>query len=162
MEMVERALGSAPGAMPARKKLMSMPTRMPIKTSFLKILLLAAAACGPLPPSQVAAQTISYTGGTLTENFDSMGPAGTNTPPGWFVGYASTTNRTTVGTSDGSVAPNGTAGWNFGTANGTNRALGTMATHMAAPAPSAEFRIKKHWPEEHAERHRTLLFLSGV
>src|SRR5688500_14449488 len=33
------------------------------------------------------AQTVSYSGGTITENFDSMGPAGTNTPLGWFVGY---------------------------------------------------------------------------
>ena len=94
-------------------------------------------------PGQInlfVSSVISYTGGTLTENFDSMGTNGTNTPPGWFVGYAGPTNLTTVGVSDGSIAPNGNAGWNFGTQEGTpnsaERALGTMATSVGSPAPN--------------------------
>ena len=110
---------------------------MLMKTHLLKLLLLTTAfGCGLLRPHRAAAQTIDYTGGTLTENFNSMGPAGTNTPPGWFVGYAGPTNLTAVAVNDGSVPPNGTAAWNFGSAGSTNRALGTMATSTGSAAPN--------------------------
>ena len=33
-----------------------------------------------------SAQTISFNGNPLAQNFDGMGAAGTNAPAGWFVG----------------------------------------------------------------------------
>ena len=99
-----------------------------MKTTLLRYLALAAAlGLGALAPRHAAGQTISYTGGTLTENFDNLGPTGTNTPPGWFVGYADPTNLTDLAVNDGSVAPNQTAGWNFGTNDANDRALQTFA-----------------------------------
>src|ERR1041384_545990 len=87
--------------------------------------------------SVLPGQTISYSGGLLTENFDSIGSAGTNTPPGWFVGWAgaSVTFATNIVVNDGSVAPNQTAGWNFGSSGTTDRALGVMATSTGTPTP---------------------------
>ena len=89
------------------------------------------------------AQTVSYTGGTLVENFDSMGASGTNTPPGWFVGWtgpgvAFTTN---VIPSTGSTAPNQVAAWNFGPAAAADRALGLIATGSGTPTPPGTNRF---------------------
>ncbi len=89
------------------------------------------------------AQTVSYTGGTIVENFDSMGASGTNTPPGWFVGWtgpgvAFTTNVTA---STGSTAPNQVAAWNFGPAAAADRALGLIATGSGTPAPPGTNRF---------------------
>src|SRR3954470_10999629 len=92
------------------------------------------------------AQTVSYNGGTLLENFDVMGTAGTTTPNGWFVASNAATvlnYTTTVAVNDGSGAPNvGVRGFNLGT-NGASvagdRALGTGPT---ASDRYIEVRIK--------------------
>lgn len=89
------------------------------------------------------AQTIPYNGGNILENFDGLGSAGTNTPTGWFVGWAGTsvTFTTNIVVNIGSIAPNQNAGWNFGTAGATDRALGLMATSSGTPAPPANDRF---------------------
>ena len=103
--------------------------------------------------ARAAGQTISYSGGTLAENFDSLGPNGTNTPPGWFAGWSGTgvsfTTNITVG--NGSVAPTSAAGWNFGTTGAADRALGVAATGSSTPTPPGanrflEVRIRNATP----------------
>ncbi|MBI5388714.1 MAG: Ig-like domain-containing protein [Verrucomicrobia bacterium] len=77
----------------------------------------------------VREEFVLYNGGTLSENFDGMGTAGTVTPIGWYVGAAlpATTLSVTVG--DGSAAASGTVnGWNYGTSGDGDRALGTAPT----------------------------------
>lgn len=93
--------------------------------------------------AEAGAQTISYNGGTLSENFDAMGPFGTNTPPGWFVGWAggSVTFTTNITVNDGTLAPNYTAGWNFGPVGTSDRALGLMATGSSTPTPPGADRF---------------------
>jgi hypothetical protein len=78
---------------------------------------------------------VSYTGGTLTESFDSMGRLGTTTPSGWFVGFGTSATTTTVTPDMGLQAPNSSIrGWNLGCTNGaganpdTDRALGSGPT----------------------------------
>lgn len=97
---------------------------LPLKYPRLCRRLLWAWPC--LVLARAVAQTVSYSGGTLVENFDSLGPNGTNTPPGWFAGWSGTgvsfTTNITVG--NGSVAPTSAAGWNFGTTAAADRALG--------------------------------------
>ena len=100
--------------------------------------------------SSLHAQPLSYTGGTLTENFDSMGPSGTNTPAGWFVGWNNglaigvNTRTNVVTVSAGTVAAGNMAGFNLGT-NGVNtntdRALGVAATSTGSPAPPGTNRF---------------------
>jgi len=84
---------------------------------------------------------VNYNGGTITEDFDSMGATGTETPIGWYVGYNPPINIVTVTVGDGSVGPSGSvAGWNYGTAGDFDRALGTAAT-ITAPAPAGDRSI---------------------
>jgi hypothetical protein len=92
---------------------------------------------------QTVAQTIPYTGGTLVENFDSMGTTGTNTPPGWVAGWSGpgVTFTTNVSVSNGGVAPNQVAGWNFGTTAAADRALGLAATGSGTPTPPGTNRF---------------------
>lgn len=72
---------------------------------------------------------INYTGGTITENFDSMGETGTTTPLGWYVSAAPPINSVAVTPGDGSVGASGTIlGWNYGSAGSSERALGTCPT----------------------------------
>ena len=79
----------------------------------------------------VAQAQISYTGGTYTQDFDSMGATGTTSPTGWFVGTGTgaAVTGTTVIVGTGSSATGGN--YNFGVA-GTNvigeRALGSLAS----------------------------------
>src|SRR5436190_10366874 len=78
--------------------------------------------------SLVTAQ-ISYTGGTLTENFDSMGAAGTTTPANWYVGTAAAANTSgPLTVNNGGTAPSAIAAHNCGTSGATDRALGLGAT----------------------------------
>jgi hypothetical protein len=93
--------------------------------------------------TKVVAQTISYTGGIISENFDGIGPSGTNTPAGWFVGWlgGSATFSTNVAVNDGSIAPNQNAGWNFGAPGASDRALGLMATSSGTPTPPGNDRF---------------------
>lgn len=98
------------------------------------------------------AQTVSYTGGTLTEHFDGMGAAGTNTPPGWHVGWHSgfppgtsgaIVRTTNVVVNNGTLGPEGgTAGFNCGTndaSGGINRSLGLGATSTSSPNGTNRF-----------------------
>jgi len=89
------------------------------------------------------AQTVSYSGGNLIENFDEMGALGTNLPAGWFAGWTGpgVTFTTNIVVNNGSVAPNESGGWNFGASGAGDRALGTMATSTGSPAPPGTNRF---------------------
>ncbi len=83
--------------------------------------------------SSAAHAQISYTGGTYSENFDSMGATGTTTPPGWFAGSGTATGAAvvtnTVAPGTGSASSGGN--YNFGVAGVnpvTDRALGSLAS----------------------------------
>ena len=108
------------------------------RTGLATLLALVVMLVGP-----ARAQTVSYTGGTIVENFDSMGATGTNTPPGWFVGWTgpgvSFTTNVTVST--GSTAPNQVAAWNFGGTAASDRALGLSATGSGTPTPPGTNRF---------------------
>lgn len=71
---------------------------------------------------------LHYTGGTITETFDSMGATGTETPIGWYIGTSATNITMTVGVDDGSQPVSAGTLWNYGTASATDRALGTSPT----------------------------------
>lgn len=99
-----------------------------------------------------AAQVVSYTGGSLTENFDGMGPLGTTTPLGWFVGWHNGYPPGTAGTmvrndsvavNTGTTAPGGDiAGFNCGTndtSGGMDRSLATGATGTSSPNGTNRF-----------------------
>ena len=99
----------------------------------MKLLRLVSTLCAAVGLQFAAsAQTISFTGSPLSQNFDGMGAAGTNTPAGWFVASNAATviNYTTnVTVSAGANAPaGGVRGFNLGTSNTTERALGTGPT----------------------------------
>ena len=98
------------------------------------------------------AQPISYTGGTLTQSFDSMGSAGTTTPAGWFVGWhngfppgtaGSVVSNNSVIVNSGTTAPGGAiAGFNCGTNDATaglDRSLGTGPTSTSSPNGTNRF-----------------------
>src|SRR3954453_16880845 len=74
------------------------------------------------------AQTVPFTGSTIIQNFDGMGPAGTNTPYGWFVGSNTTSSvayTTNAPLKDGTIGISATVrGWNVGTSVDSDRALG--------------------------------------
>lgn len=99
----------------------------------MKLLRLVSILCAAVGLQLAAsAQTISFTGSPLSQNFDGMGAAGTNAPAGWFVASNAATviNYTTnVTVSAGNNAPaGGVRGFNLGTSNTTERALGTGPT----------------------------------
>ena len=99
----------------------------------MKLLQLVSVLCAAVGLQFAAsAQTISFTGSPLSQNFDGMGAAGTNAPAGWFVASNAATviNYTTnVTVSAGANAPaGGVRGFNLGTSNTTERALGTGPT----------------------------------
>ncbi|MDP6544842.1 MAG: CARDB domain-containing protein [Phycisphaerae bacterium] len=89
----------------------------------------------PAPPPATA--TITYSGGTYTENFDSMGSGGTATPDGWVAGgYASVQNRmppasapvnVTLHVDDGASNRKGRS-YNYGTTGDSDRAIGSVPT----------------------------------
>lgn len=115
----------------------------------------AKLACGiaaavALSVSFASAQT-NYLGGTYTENFDSMGSAGTVPPTGWFASTRITGSNinTTNGTIGSAVLVPGTGtgtsgtNYNFGVAGVglvTDRALGTIASGTSG-AVAMEFRF---------------------
>ncbi len=74
------------------------------------------------------AGAIAVTGVPYIENFDSMGPNGTNTPPGWYVGVGTgAISGTNVTVSSGAA---GSAGnYNFGSSGSSDRALGSLAAN---------------------------------
>ena len=104
-----------------------------------------AAACGLFAliggaVSTSTAAPVPFVGGVLTENFDSIGSAGTTPPLGWSVQLgngntapagpqAAYTPGATVTVGDGSAAPAAAIdGYNFGLAGDANRSIGTAAT----------------------------------
>ena len=116
--------------------------------SRLAIIMVIAASANSLH----AAQTISYTGGTLTENFDSMAPVGISTPVGWFVGWHNGYPPGTAGAvirdnnvivNAGTTAPAGNiAGFNCGTndtSSGLDRSLGIGSTGTSSPNGTNRF-----------------------
>jgi len=80
-----------------------------------------------------AADAVTYTGGTYTEDFDSIGPGGTAPPAGWIAGeYTDTQNRQppasaptdeTLYVDDGSSNKKGRS-YNYGTTGDSDRAVG--------------------------------------
>ena len=104
-----------------------------------KITKLTCGVISGLVLSMVAASaqsiTLSGVNPSISENFDSMGTAGTTPPTGWFVGTSlsgstSGTNGTftagavTVGTGSSNTGAN----YNFGSSASTDRALGSVAS----------------------------------
>ncbi len=87
---------------------------------------ISASATLSLKPS--IAGLIPITSDTLTENFDSMGPSGTNTPAGWYVGTgtgAISGTTVTVGTGSSRTGAN----YNFGSSGSADRSLGSLASN---------------------------------
>ena len=74
---------------------------------------------------------IIFSGGTYTQDFDSMGSSGTTTPTGWFVGTGTGAANTDTTVIAGTGSATGANNYNFGVA-GTNpvtdRALGSLAS----------------------------------
>jgi sugar lactone lactonase YvrE len=95
------------------------------------------------------AQAISFTGGTLTEDFDGMGAAGTGTPAGWFVGWhngypsgtaGAVVRDNSVTVNAGTTAPGGAiAGFNCGVSGDPDRSLGTAPTATSSPNGTNRF-----------------------
>jgi len=74
------------------------------------------------------AGAIAVTGVPYIENFDSMGPNGTNTPPGWYVGVGTgAISGTNVTVSSGAAGSGGN--YNFGSSGSSDRALGSLAAN---------------------------------
>ena len=74
---------------------------------------------------------VHYTGGTLLEDFNSMGSAGTVTPTGWYVSDTAPPtpiNGTAVSVDNGSLGVSAVLGWNLGATGDPDRALGTKPT----------------------------------
>lgn len=70
-----------------------------------------------------------FSGVQIGETFDSMGPAGTLTPLGWYVGSNANLSYMTVNVSDGNHRPQaGVSGLNEGTSGDGDRALAVQAT----------------------------------
>ena len=91
----------------------------------------------------LSAQTVSFTGSALSENFDSMGSNGTTTVSGWFVGPApggtGPISKTTL--AFGAGAPSTVTNWNVGATGSVDRALGSQAGTAAGGDLSMEVRI---------------------
>ena len=78
---------------------------------------------------RVRNEFVNYTGGILSENFDSMGPTGLEAPVGWYVGAALPATSFAVTPGDGAAGANAAVlGWNYGITNTPDRALGTAPT----------------------------------
>jgi hypothetical protein len=102
----------------------SRPTR---RKTFARFALTLAGIIGASVGAE--ATPASFIGTPYTQNFDSMGPTGTTTPVGWFVGSGTgaAVTGTTVTASTGSIAAQGN--YNFGVAGVnpvTDRALGSI------------------------------------
>jgi hypothetical protein len=89
------------------------------------------------PEPGPAGAAIVYSGGTYSENFDSMGPSGTTSPTGWIAGnYSDVENRQPPGSApddeslyvdDGSSTNKGRS-YNYGTTGDSDRAIGEIST----------------------------------
>jgi hypothetical protein len=91
----------------------------------------------PAAPSLPESAAIIYTDGTYTENFDSIGTSGTDTPNGWITGkYTSTQNQDPpesapvderLYANNGSSSTKGRS-YNYGTTGDSDRAVGNIST----------------------------------
>ena len=73
---------------------------------------------------------VNYTGGTYAQNFDAMGPTGTTTPTGWFVGTGTAAAVTGTSVLVGPGCSSTPGNCNFGVAGVRpigERALGSLA-----------------------------------
>jgi len=86
----------------------------------------------------VVLDVIPVTGDPYTQDFDSIGATGTNTPPGWFVGTGtgSISGKEVV---VGNGSSNGGANYNFGSTGSNDRALGSLATPSTQRDTEARF-----------------------
>ncbi len=102
------------------------------RENWMKLLSKTALTVALVAGMSAAAQAqISYTGGTYTENFDSMGATGTTTPTGWFAGTGTGAAVTTTAVTPGTGSSNIGGNYNFGVAGVnpvTDRALGSLAS----------------------------------
>ena len=107
---------------------------------------LLALAAGLTLGASALAQTVSFTGATLTQNFDSMSSNGVATPSGWFVGPATGGNgpisKTNLLAGDGSASV--TTNWNVGLTNTLDRALGSQAGTAGGGDLNIEARIRNN------------------
>jgi len=116
------------------------------------VLIAAASLC---LASVAGAAGIFGVGGVYTEDFDSMGPNGTSTPPDWITGPYTTylnrefldgpspspiTNKTLV-VDDGSSETRDRS-YNFGTAGASDRAVGNICTTGNSGAPGGDRGIQ--------------------
>ncbi len=93
-----------------------------------KIALTVALVAGMTAAAQAQ---VSYTGGTYTQDFDSMGTTGTMTPAGWFAGTGTGAAVFTTTVVPGTGSSTTGANYNFGVAGVnavTDRALGSLAS----------------------------------
>jgi len=95
------------------------------------------AAAGGLVATDAKAGMVSYSGGTYSEDFDSIGPGGTTSPSGWAAGkYSSTQNRQPPGSvpvDESLYVDNGSSttknrSYNYGTTGDPDRAIGHLPT----------------------------------
>ena len=93
----------------------------------------------PAPPPTTAA-AVTYTSGTYTEDFDSIGSSGTVPPPGWGAGkYSTTQNRQPPGSApvdEALYVDNGSSStkdrsYNYGTTGDSDRAVGGMPANKS-------------------------------
>jgi hypothetical protein len=90
---------------------------------------------------------VSYAGGVYVEDFDSMGPTGTNTPAGWFVGSICSSSGNggitgfTVLADDGSTQPNDGENLNYGAVGSGERALGSVTGESSCARRAVEVRL---------------------
>jgi len=81
---------------------------------------------------------IPITGAPYLQDFDAMGPTGTTTPRGWYVGTGSgPISGTSVTPGDGS--DNGGGNYNFGETASSDRALGSLVTSSTQRDTEARF-----------------------
>ncbi len=93
-----------------------------------------------------AIDAIIYSGGTYSQNFNTMGSAGTSTPFGWYVGAAAgaqgEVSSTNVTVGDGTTSL--VASYNLGASGGADRALGSQAGTAAGGDLVTEVRISNN------------------
>ncbi len=86
----------------------------------------------------VMAGLIAVSGDPYLQNFDSMGPSGTNTPPGWYVGTGTGAISGTNLTVDSGSSKN-TGNYNYGSSGSSDRALGSLAANSTQRDTDARF-----------------------
>ncbi|PYI85564.1 MAG: hypothetical protein DME26_10735, partial [Verrucomicrobia bacterium] len=81
---------------------------------------------------------IAVSGDPYVQDFNSMGPSGTNTPPGWYVGTGTGAISGTNLTVDSGSSKN-TGNYNYGSSGSSDRALGSLAANSIQRDTDARF-----------------------